>query len=281
MAVKLTAMRQGMLGAFRLGWVVETNWTHPLAYLVFLLLRPVGGALILVFIYKVAVGGPLNSSAVEFLVVGAALWSYVITGLQGISLTVIQEREWFKVLKYVVITPLPLSAYVLARSAVRLVTGTVGAVMVLTLADLLLDLELSLATIDWPRLLVAMVLGLAALEGLGVGLAGTTMAVARHPFGVSEGVAGVLYLLSGAVFPISLLPDLVEPVAYLLPFTYWLEGVRRALLPSYDPSVMGIGDPLLPLLVTSAATVVLGGLAFRGFNRRTRRLGRYDWTTEY
>ena len=93
------------------------------------------GPLILVAIYKVAVGGPLNTAAVGYLVVGGALWSFVITMLQGISFTIVQEREWLRDLKYIAAAPLPLSLYTLAQSGVRVVTGTVAATVILAIAN--------------------------------------------------------------------------------------------------------------------------------------------------
>ncbi len=265
----------------RLGWEVETNWTHPVAYALFLLLRPVGGALILVVIYRVVVGGPLDTQAVEFLVVGAAMWAFVLNGLQRVTLTVVQEREWFRVLKYVVLTPLPFPAYMLARSAVWLLTGSVAALVVLAIGAALLGLDIRPGAVDWASLVPAMMLGLTALLATALGLAGITMALARHPIGIGEAVQGTLYLVSGAVFPPALLPGWAEPISRVLPFTYWLEAVRRALLPSYDPSMMGIGEPFVPLLVTTLGTVVLGAATFWYFDRRARALGAYDRTTEY
>ena len=229
----LLAFRRGVRGALRLGWEVETNWIHPAGYLVFALLRPVGGALILVFIYQVAVGRPAGA-AVGYLIVGAAMWSYVIAALQGISWTIVQEREWFRVLKYVVLTPFPLSAYVLSRSAVRLLTGTIGALVVLAIGALAIGVELA---VNWPMLAVGMVLGLITVEAFGLALAGITLATARHGGGISEGVAGMLYLLSGAVFPPAILPPWIEPVSRYLPFTHWLETMRRSLLADYDRAI--------------------------------------------
>lgn len=126
-----------------------------------------------------------------------------------------------------------------------------------------------------------MPLGLIAVGAIGLALAGITMAVARFVFGISEGAAGVLYLMSGAVFPPSILPGWLESMSYFVPLTYWLEAGRRALLTDYDPTTAGIGDPLVPLLLTTAASVVFGIAAFRFFDRRTRMKGYYDRTTEF
>ena len=45
-----------------------------------------------------------------------------------------------------------------------------------------------------------------------------------HP----EAIAGALYLVSGAIFPVDILPSFVQPIAYAFPTTWWLEASRRA-----------------------------------------------------
>lgn len=278
---RAAVLGRGMFAALRLGWAVEANWAHPLAYLTLLLLRPVGGVLILVVIYAVAVGQPAGSAAVGYLVVGAAMWTFAMNGLQRVTFTVVQEREWFRVLKYIVLTPLPFALYVVARSAVWVVTGGIGAAVILALGSALLRLPIAVATIDWGAFLAAMALGLVALVATGLGLAGLTLALARHPVGIGEAVQGTLFLLSGVVFPPAILPGWAAPLASVLPYTYWLEAVRRAVLADYDPATLGIGDPFLPLMVTTAATVAIGLTTFAAFDRRARRDGTYDRTTEY
>ena len=278
--MRLEAVRRGMVSAFRVGWAVETNWASPVVNFFFQLLRPLGAAFILVFIYEVVVDDPI-SGALEWLVIGAAMWSYVMSALQGISFAVIQEREWMRVLKYVVITPLPFSLYMLGRTATWVVWGTVRAAAVLTITTLLLNLNIRLSGIDWPALALAMLIGLIGLLGLGMTLAGVSLGVARHPFGVGEGTIGVLYLLSGAIFPPSLLPSFIQPISYALPLTYWLETVRQSMLPAYQESAIGIADPWLPLIITTVAWLIAGAGIFRFYNYRARSEGRYDRTTEY
>ena len=43
-------------------------------------------------------------------------------------------------------------------------------------------------------------------------------------------VAGALYLFSGAIFPLEVLPAWLRPIGYAMPITYWLELMRRSLI---------------------------------------------------
>jgi ABC-2 type transport system permease protein len=124
------------------------------------------------------------------------------------------------------------------------------------------------------------------LLALGLILAGTVLNMARHGMFLSEGVGGVLYLLSGAVFPVGQLPEGLRALSLALPPTYWMHGVRRALLgPGADPGgpLAGWSHPqlALALLIGTAALAVLARVYFRWCERRARRLGRFDVTTGY
>jgi ABC-2 type transport system permease protein len=54
--------------------------------------------------------------------------------------------------------------------------------------------------------------------------------MARHYWSLGEAVAGGLFLFSGAIFPLDVLPRILRPLGYLFPVTYWLEAACRALL---------------------------------------------------
>ncbi len=68
------------------------------------------------------------------------------------------------------------------------------------------------------------------LAMMGLALASFVLTIAHGSWLVGEAVAGALYLFCGAVFPLDALPAWLRPVGYLMPVTYWLELVRRALV---------------------------------------------------
>jgi ABC-2 type transport system permease protein len=110
--------------------------------------------------------------------------------------------------------------------------------------------------------------------------------MARHGMFLSEGVGGAVYLLSGAVFPLDVLPGWLQRVGLVLPTTYWLEGVRRAILGpqvGISPTLARCGDGALALMLcgSTLVLVVLALLVFRWGERRAQRLGRFDQTTGY
>jgi ABC-2 type transport system permease protein len=75
-----------------------------------------------------------------------------------------------------------------------------------------------------------------------------------------EGVAGMLIfglaLISGAYFPVSVLPDWIQPLSDVVPTRYAIDGLREALFEgsgwSGDLAVLAaFGFALLPLAILS------------------------------
>ena len=104
-------------------------------------------------------------------------------------------------------------------------------------------------------LLASTILGVTAVIALGVFMAGWCLQLRQEAWHYPEAIAGALYLLSGAIFPIDVLPSFLHPVAYIMPTTWWLEASRRGLLGHGSPGVLGglsDGTVLLLLLVATA-----------------------------
>lgn len=105
-------------------------------------------------------------------------------------------------------------------------------------------------------------LGLVSAAGIvtfrrGVGLVGVAM--------------GALGLVSGAFFPLSLLPDWLQPLAELNPIAVAIESVREALIGGAGWSA--IGPDLIAVAPLSALSLFLGVVAFRAALAREHRRG--------
>ena len=124
------------------------------------------------------------------------------------------------------------------------------------------------------------------LAMIGLILASITLMVAHHFFMIGEAVAGALYLFSGAIFPLEILPAWLRPVGYAMPITYWLELMRRSLIGEVAqafPTLEQFSNiQLIGILV--GLTVVFGilsGFIFRWCDTRARELGLIDRVTNY
>jgi ABC-2 type transport system permease protein len=117
---------------------------------------------------------------------------------------------------------------------------------------------------------------------LGIFMAGWCLQLRQEAWSYPEAIAGALYLVSGAVFPIDILPSFVHPIAYAMPTTWWLEASRRGLLGHGSPGQIGAlsdGLVMLLLVVTTAIAIPLSLAMFRWFMYRARQAGLLDMVT--
>jgi ABC-2 type transport system permease protein len=270
--------------AARLGWQIESNWTHPLLFALYSMAKPIAGTLILVFMYLIVTRAGTSSALFSYIFVGNAFYMYVGSILFGISWAVIDDREHYETIRYIYVAPTPFIVYLMGRGVSRFLLVTVAVVIVLIFGKVALHIPMTAATFDVPFLAASLIVGLVGVFSLGLILAGICLVVPRHSWLMNEGVAGIIYLLCGAVFPIDVLPKWLQPVSMSLPFTYWLEAVRRATLgESISKRMAAVSDgTILVVLVASTAVFVVATHAlFRYFEHAARRKGYIDRTTGY
>src|SRR5438105_5499634 len=83
-----------------LGWQIEGNWADPLVFFIFTVLRPMASAFIIVVMYQVIAGGQRNEFF-EYLFVSNAFFVLIVQVMAGLSWTIIDDRENYKMLKYI------------------------------------------------------------------------------------------------------------------------------------------------------------------------------------
>lgn len=285
---------RGFVTAARLGWQTESNWTDPIIFFIYSVLKPVAAALILVFMLEVISGGQANPAFRAFVVIGSALWSFVMAGIAGLAWSVLDDRERYRTLKYLYISPNDLLVLLLGRGLARMMVGGFGAAVTLALGIVFLGVPFDLGRVDWVLLIGSMALGLTSIIALGVILAAVVMQTRQDSWEYPEAVAGALFLVVGAVFPLSVLPGVAQFVGLLAPLTWWLEGARRAIFPDIVTavggpgslyaqltgySVPGTGEILAAALVTTACATILAVATYRWSERRARERGLFDLIT--
>ena len=277
------AMRSFKMATW-LGWQIESNWTDPFLFGIYSIAKPVSAALILVVMYSIVAQGGPGHPLFPYMYVGNAFYIYVGAVLIGISWAIVADREEYGTLKYIAAAPLAMLWYLLGRGMARTIIGTISVIVTLAIGVLFLQVPIALPAVDWLLLAVAMALGLSSLMVMGLLLAGVSFLIARHAGFIGEAVAGALYLFTGAIFPLEVLPSLLQPIGYVLPVTYWLEAIRRALLgarggPTFaawsDAQV--VGALAVSMLVWGAISVAY----FRYAENRARARGLLDWQTQY
>src|SRR5438132_6426737 len=145
-----------MLARFRtfrlaawLGWQLETNWASPWLFALYMLVKPVCGSLMLVCMFTAAdqaaragaVSGVGRAGiAPEFLpymYVSNACYGLVGTVMFGLSYAVVRDREHYRMLKYIYISPAHFQTYFLGRGGARATEGALGGALNITVGLIL------------------------------------------------------------------------------------------------------------------------------------------------
>jgi ABC-2 type transport system permease protein len=267
-----------------LGWQIESNWATPFLFAIYSIAKPIAGALILVLMYMVIAQGGVQHPLFPQIFVGNAFYIYVAMVLMGVSQAVIEDREHYGMLKYIYVAPLNIYAYLLGRGVTQAIMATVAVLIMLIFGIIVLGIPMPPATIDWGMLFAAWLFGLASLAFQGIFLGGISLITARHSFYIGDAVAGALYLLCGAVFPIDVLPRPLQLLGQALPLTYWLEALRRALLGDGAGQLLSSLSDRVLLLILAGSMVLLAVLSvgfYRWAENRAREKGLIDMQTMY
>jgi ABC-2 type transport system permease protein len=283
---RLKALLRTLRLAAGLGWRIESNWTDPLIFAVYSVARPLSLAAILVVMYGIISRGRFDSPLFSYIYLGNAFYILVTSAVAGISWAVIDDRDRYRSLKFIYVAPLEIPVYLFGRGLARILTGSISVAVTLLFGVLFLQIPLNWSAANWPLFFLTLALGLIALAMMGLLMAGVTLLVAHHVEIIGEAVAGALYLVSGAVFPLDVLPAWLQPVGYAMPMTYWLELLRRSLIPSTSEtsSLMSRFDSFeltALLVVLTAAVSALALLVFRAADHLARERGLIDKVSNY
>ncbi len=276
------ALRTARVG-FWLGWQVQSNWTDPFLFFVYSVARPLGGTLILVFMFFVVAGGR-RGPMLDFFVVGAALWPVVVWAMQGLAWGLLEDREHFKTIAYIYTAPVPFWAYLVGRGLASAAVALPATVITLAAGITVLHVPLILSPDRLPALAAAFLLGVAGLVAVGMTVVGALFLISGEAWRLPDAVGQGLYLVCGAVFPLTVLPAWLQPFTRLFPVTYWLEAMRRTLLPGDAVrSLPGMNDQAVlgTLLLATGFWVLLAGLAYAAGLARARQKGILDASTGY
>jgi len=229
--------------------------------------------------------------AKAFVIIGTALWSFVTVGIAGLAQSLLEDRERYRMLKYLYVSPNQFIVITLGRGTARIGIAVVAAVITLGFGVIFLNVPFNVGAVDWLLLVLSSGLGLIGVLSLALVLGATIMQTRQDAWSYPEAVAGALFLMVGAVFPMSVLPAPVQIVGLITPLSWWLEGTRQALFPGVATAIGGPGSvwtswtgspapspaQIVALLaITTAVFAVIGLVAFNRSERRARQKGLLD-----
>jgi ABC-2 type transport system permease protein len=203
-----------------------------------------------------------------YLLLGALLWAYLSIVFMEISFSVMWER-WEGTIEYTFMAPVRRVTHLLGVCIFAIGYALVRTLVVMAIALLLFRLDLSRA--DGGGALVVMAVSTFPLVGLGILASVLPLLSPERGEQMTVAVQGVLLLVSGVYYPVSVLPGPVRLLARASPMTYTLDGIRATLI---DGRGLGAVAPDLAALVAMGLLLLpLGLVAFGWAERRAKKLG--------
>jgi ABC-2 type transport system permease protein len=266
------ALRHELVG---LGGVVERNIYLVKRYIwwdIAFFVWTVANTLTIVFIAKgiPAAGGHIDVSRITtILLVGAVIWAYLGIIFEILTETVAWER-WEGTIEYTFMAPLSRPVHLFGMGAFAVVYGIVRAVLLFGVVAAFFTLHVPRA--DYVAALVLLVV--ASISFIGIGMMTAVLPLISPEKGTQLGFVaqGVLLVVSGVYYPVSVLPGWMQALAKISPATYALRGCRDAILKG--TGITGLWGDIWPLLVIGAVSVPLGLWVFHTGERYAKKHGK-------
>lgn len=171
--------------------------------------------------------GAARNREVVYLAIGALLWNFLSILFQEVSNSVQWER-WEGTIEYSFMAPIHRLTYLLGVCVWAVLYGLVRTLVVLV--GVALFFHVSIARADLAG--AGLVLLASSVPFIGLGLVAAILPLLSTERGAqaTQVIQGVLLLISGVYYPVSVLPGWISWASVLSPATYTLEYVRSAVL---------------------------------------------------
>ena len=242
---------------FAIGWVFHLKTlTHSLFFVLVSVLQPVIFASIAFFMFE----SGSQTGTLLYLALGAGLmgiWSATLFGSGG----AIQWQRWQGTLELMVGAPPPLLALLLPLTVATATIGIYSVAGTLLWGRLFFGMALDFA--HPLTLAVALPATILSLGMLGLLLA-STFVLYRNANAFSNLLEYPVWLATGLIVPLSLLPGWVTPISWVLSPTWGMRAIR-------DAAFGGDAWPEIGMCIALGLVYLgLGALALRNFERLAR-----------
>jgi len=252
-------------------YLVRRYWHLELAFLIF----NVASAMSVLYIGEAQMQASGVGSRegrldlVLYLGIGTVVWAYLRAVFANVGEMVAWER-WEGTIEYTMMAPISRLAHMLGVSLFSIIYGLARSALLLGVLALFFSVDLSNANLGGAA--VVLLVGSVSFLGFGIMAAVLPLLFPERGEEMTFVISSILLLVSGVYYPISVLPDWMEPLATISPATYVLSGMRAALLEGTP--TLALGPSLLPTLILGVLTLPLGIAIFGWAERYAKRTGR-------
>lgn len=200
----------------------------------------------------------------SFVLIGLAFAGYFGVGLRGFASN-LREAQITGTLEAMLMTPTRLSTVILASGIYDYGFVTFQVLVYLILGVVLFNVSFTGA--NWLAAAVVLVLTIVVMSAIGI-VAASFIMVLKRGDPVTWLFNSLGLLLGGVYYPVQLMPPWLQALSRLLPITYALDAMRRAVLDS--ASFRELAPDLLALVLFCVVLVPLSLLTFRYAVHRAR-----------
>src|SRR6266540_1349312 len=255
--------------------MVERNWYLIKRYAwweVAFFFWTAANTLTIVFIAKgvVAEGGTVDIDRLTtILLIGAVMWSYLGIIFELLIETVAWER-WEGTIEYTFMAPLTRATHLLGTGIFAIGYGIVRASIVFAAIAAFFGLHMPNANFATALVLIAV----ASISFVGIGMMTAVLPLISPEKGTQFGYVaqGLMLVVSGVYYPVSVLPQFMQWIAKVSPATYALRGMRHAIL---DGAGVGAAwRDIWPMIIIGVVSVPLGIWVFRRGELHAKKHGK-------
>ena len=203
------------------------------------------------------------------LLIGAVVWSYLGLLFEIVTETVAWER-WEGTIEYTFMAPLSRPAHLLGMGAFAVVYGLLRTILLFGVVSAFLDVHYTNANFASAMVIIAV----SSVSFVGIGMMTAVLPLISPEKGTQLGfiAQGLLLVISGVYYPVSVLPQWMQWLSVFSPATYTLEGARKAVLDG--AGVAALWSEIWPLLLIGVIAIPAGLAVFAQGERYAKRHGR-------
>lgn len=210
---------------------------------------------------------PYGGNYFSFVLVGIALASYLQASLNSFSAS-IRDAQIFGTLEAVLVTQTEIPTIVVCSSLYSFFMTSLRVLVFLLFGVFMCGMDIGAANL--ASVLAILLLTIIAFSSLGI-LSASFVMVLKMGNPLNWIFSNLSWVLGGVLYPVTVLPWWLQKVAYLLPITYALDGMRLALFKGYPLS--RLLPSVLPLLAFAVVMLPASVWAFQYAVKRAKRDG--------
>ncbi len=274
------AIIRGLLASIYIGIQIESNWTRKIFYLIFLIFVPFTATIAVILIYGI-LGGGLSTDAFIFAFSGSLFYFLLSDIFFNAAFTVVDDRENYRMLKYIVLSKMNYLTYILGRGMGKGILSLIGVGLTLLWAIPILKFQLNFNLLLF---LFTLFFGFIGAFGLALIFAGYYMLSIRGETSLMDVLFGGFFIISGALFPPNVLPKTIYTISVYFPLSNSIEMFRLSLFGRHlSPFLADVPfKQFLLLFVFSNSITLLVGILFITLSiKRAVKKGYLDITTAF